>query len=156
MNDVQTMLSHKDTTVFTVGPTASIECASKSLADHDIGTLIVSDAEGRTVGIISERDIVRALSAKGGAALEAPVAEVMTRKVMACSRQDKLADVMEKMAEGRIRHLPVTENEQLVGIVSIRDVVRSRREEMRQEANASQEYIRKLDDLLRQIQLMCL
>jgi len=154
LNDVQTILSHKDATVFTVEPMASIECASKSLADHGIGALIVSDAEGGTVGIISERDIVRVLSAKGGAALETPVAEIMTREVMACSRQDKLVDMMERMTEGKIRHLPVTENEHLVGIISIRDVVRSRREEMGRKANATHEYIRKLDDLLREIQIM--
>jgi CBS domain-containing protein len=154
LNDVQTILSRKDTTVFTVEPTASIECVSKSLTDHGVGALIVSDTEGRTVGIVSERDIVRALSAMGGAALETPVAEVMTRKVTACSRQDKLVEVMERMTEGKLRHLPVIENEQLLGIVSIRDVVKSRRESMGQEANASREYIGKLDDLLRQIQIM--
>ena len=142
MNDVQTILSHKDTTVFTVEPTASIECASKSLADHGIGALIVSDAEGGTVGIISERDIVRVLSAKGGAALETSVAEVMTREVMICSRQDKVVELMRRMTESRFRHFPVIEEGLLVGIVSIGDIVKSRLEELEQETNALSEYIR--------------
>jgi CBS domain-containing protein len=147
---VQTILSRKGSAVLTVEPTASIEYASKFLAHHDVGALIVCDTEGRTVGIISERDIVRALSAKGGAALETPVAEVMTRKVVTCTPQDKLVDVMEKMMEGKLRHLPVIENGQLVGIVSIRDVVRLRLEQMGQEAQALHEHTAKL---LRQFQI---
>ena len=85
---------------------------------------------------------MRALSAMGGAALETPVAEVMTRKVMTCSRQDKLVDLMQRMTEGKFRHFPVIEEGRLVGIVSIGDVVKSRLEELEQELNAMREYIR--------------
>jgi CBS domain-containing protein len=139
---VHNILSHKGSTVYTIEPTASIAYAAKSLADHGIGALVVTGAEGRTVGIISERDIVRALSARGGAALETPVAEIMTRKVMTCSRQDKLVDLMQRMTEGKFRHFPVIEDRRLVGIVSIGDVVKARLEEMQQESNAIREYIR--------------
>jgi CBS domain-containing protein len=138
---VHHILNRKGSTVYTIEPTASIAYAAKSLADHGIGALIVTNAEGRTVGIISERDIVRALSAMGGAALETPVAEVMTRKVMVCNRQDKLVDLMQRMTEGKFRHFPVIEDGRLVGIVSIGDVVKSRLEELEQESDALREYI---------------
>jgi CBS domain-containing protein len=85
---------------------------------------------------------VRALNEKGSAVLETPVAEIMTRKVMTCSRQDKLVDLMQRMTEGKFRHFPVIEERRLVGIVSIGDVVKSRLEEMEQESNALREYIR--------------
>ena len=103
---------------------------------------MVTGADGRTVGIISERDIVRALSARGTAVLETPVAEIMTRKVISCSRQDKLVDLMQRMTEGKFRHFPVIEDGRLIGIVSIGDVVKSRLEQMEQESNALREYIR--------------
>lgn len=139
---VHTILSRKGSTVFTIEPTASIAYAAKSLADHGIGALVVTGAEGRTVGIVSERDIVRALSARGNAALETPVAEVMTRKVVTCSLQDKLVDLMQRMTEGKFRHFPVVEDGRLVGIISIGDVVKSRLEQMEQELNALRDYIR--------------
>ncbi|MGZ8982135.1 MAG: CBS domain-containing protein [Burkholderiaceae bacterium] len=104
--------------------------------------LVVMGDEGQTVGIISERDIVRAVSAMGGAALKTRVAEVMTRKVTICSRNDKLVDLMRRMTEGKFRHFPVVEEGRLVGIVSIGDVVKSRLEELQQESNAMSEYIR--------------
>ena len=106
---VHTILTRKGSTVYAIQPTASIAYAAKSLAEHGIGALVVAGAEGRTVGIISERDIVRALSARGSAVLHTPVAEIMTRKVMTCTRQEKLADLMQRMTEGKFRHLPVIE-----------------------------------------------
>jgi CBS domain-containing protein len=74
--------------------------------------------------------------------LDTPVAEVMTRKVISCSRQDKLVDLMQRMTEGKFRHFPVIEDGKLIGIVSIGDVVKSRLEAMEQESNALREYIR--------------
>jgi CBS domain-containing protein len=139
---VHTILTRKGSTVYAIQPTASIAYAAKSLAEHGIGALVVAGAEGRTVGIISERDIVRALSARGSAVLHTPVAEIMTRKVMTCTRQEKLADLMQRMTEGKFRHLPVIEEGRVVGIVSIGDVVKSRLEELEQESNELREYIR--------------
>ena len=78
----------------------------------------------------------------GGTALKTPVAEVMTRKVTTCSRNDKLVDLMQRMTEGKFRHFPVLEEGRLVGIVSIGDVVKSRLKELEQELNALNEYIR--------------
>ena len=130
---VQAILTRKGSTFCTIEPAASIADAAKSLAYHGIGALVVIGAEGQTVGIISERDIVRAVSAMGGAALQTPVAEVMTRKVTTCSLNDKLVDLMQRMTEGKFRHFPVIENQQLIGIVSIGDVVKSRLKELERE-----------------------
>jgi CBS domain-containing protein len=139
---VHTILSRKGSSVYTIEPTATIDSAAKSLAEHGIGALVVTGAEGRTIGIISERDIVRALAARGGATLETAVAELMTRKVITCSRHDKLVDLMQRMTEGKFRHFPVVEDGRLIGIVSIGDVVKSRLEQMEQESNALRDYIR--------------
>jgi CBS domain-containing protein len=138
---VHAILVRKGSTVYTIEATASVACAAKLLTDYCIGALVAMGAEGHAVGIISERDIVRALSAMGSAALAMPIAEIMTRKVMICSRRDKLIDLMHRMSEGKFRHFPVMEDRRLVGIVSIGDVVKSRLEEMEQESNTMREYI---------------
>jgi CBS domain-containing protein len=136
---VQRLLALKGTAVYKIEPTASIACAAKVLSNHSIGALVVRDIEGATVGIISERDIVRVLSARGRAALDTPVADVMTRKVMTCTRNDRLDDITQRMTERRLRHLPVVEEGRLMGIVSIRDVVRLRLEEMEQDSTVLRE-----------------
>jgi len=138
---VHGILIRKGATVFTIEPTASLAHAAKSLTNHGIGALVVTDAEDHTVGIISERDIVRALGEKESAAFETPVAEIMTRKVVFCSRHDKLVDLMQRMTDGKFRHLPVIEDGRLIGIVSIGDVVKSRLEELEQESDTLREYI---------------
>ena len=138
---VHAILIRKGATVFTIEPTDSLADAAKSLTNHGIGALVVTDAEGHTIGIISERDIVRALGEKESAAFEAPVAEIMTRKVVFCSRHDKLVDLMQRMTDGKFRHLPVIEDGRLIGIVSIGDVVESRLEELEQESDTLREYI---------------
>ena len=137
---VHTLLALKGTIVHKIGPTASIAYAAKVLSDHDIGALVVTDAEGAIVGIISERDIMRVLSARGRAALDTLVAEVMTRKVLTCSRHDRVDDIMQRMTEGKLRHLPVVEDERIIGVVSIRDVVKRQLEEMEQDLDALREY----------------
>jgi len=137
---VQTLLALKGVTVHKIEPTASIACAAKILSDHDIGALMVTDVEGAIVGIISERDIVRVLSARGRAALDTLVAEVMTRRVMTCTRHDRVDDIMQRMTEGKLRHLPVVEDGRIIGVVSIRDVVKRQLEEMEQDLDALREY----------------
>lgn len=138
---VHNMLTRKSSTIYTIEQAAPIASAIESLSDHGIGVLIVTETEGKMVGIISERDIVRAVTAKGKAALEIPVSEFMTREVKSCTRPDKLVDIMQRMSEGRFRHFPVLEDGQLVGVISIGDVVKSRIEELEQEKNALHEYI---------------
>lgn len=137
----QTLLDGKGAAVYDIQPTASIADAANVLSDYGIGALVVTSADGATIGIISERDIVRVLSARGRAALDTPVADVMTRKVLTCSRQDKVVDIMRRMTECKLRHLPVVEEGRVVGIVSIRDVVKLRLEQMERDSDALREYI---------------
>jgi CBS domain-containing protein len=139
---VKAVLSRKGTSVTTVEPTAALSAAIKVLSDKRIGALVVTGAEARIVGIISERDIVRALSQQGATALERPVAEFMTRNVVTCSERDTIAELMERMTEGKFRHIPVVEQGRLAGIVSIGDVVKRRVEELEHDGEALQDYIR--------------
>jgi CBS domain-containing protein len=139
---VKAVLSRKGTSVTTVEPTAALNVAIKVLSDKRIGALVVTGAEARVVGIISERDIVRALSQQGAQALDRPVAEFMTRNVVTCSERDTIADLMERMTEGKFRHIPVVEQGRLAGIVSIGDIVKRRVEELEHDGEALQDYIR--------------
>jgi CBS domain-containing protein len=139
---VKAILSRKGTTVVTADPNASLGEAVKTLAAHRIGAIVVTGADHRIVGILSERDIVRVLAEKGPSALNAPIAEAMTRKVTTCGAGDTVSELMERMTEGKFRHLPVVEQGRLTGIISIGDIVKSRVQEMEQESNALRDYIR--------------
>jgi CBS domain-containing protein len=138
---VKTILSDKGSDVVTIEPTATLAEASQLLAQHRIGAVLVTGAGQRIVGIVSERDIVRALAKYGAEALSLPLTDVMTRKVVTCSRADTIAELMERMTGGKFRHLPVVEDDRLVGIVSIGDVVKMRLQEMEHEQNALRDYI---------------
>ncbi|HEY4920359.1 MAG TPA: CBS domain-containing protein [Xanthobacteraceae bacterium] len=139
---VKAILSRKGTNVVTADPNASLGEAVKTLAAHRIGAIVVTGADRRIVGILSERDIVRVLAEKGPSALDAPIAEAMTRKVTTCAAGDTVSELMERMTEGKFRHLPVVEQGRLTGIISIGDIVKSRVQEMEQESNALRDYIR--------------
>ena len=138
---VKAILSRKGRDVVTIAPTAQLSEAVKLLADRRIGAVIVTGAEGRVAGILSERDIVRSLGERGPAALQENVATVMTRKVSTCSEADTIALIMERMTAGKFRHMPVVEQGRLVGVISIGDVVKWRVEEIEGESNALREYI---------------
>jgi CBS domain-containing protein len=138
---VKAILSTKGRDVVTVPPTATLSEAIKVLAEHRIGAVVVTDADGRVEGILSERDLVRALAEQGASALAASVASVMTRRVVACSERETVGDIMERMTGGKFRHVPVIENGRLAGIISIGDVVKHRLGEMERESNALREYI---------------
>lgn len=139
---VKTILARKGSSVVTIDPTATVAIAAKTLSDRGIGALVVTGAEGRTIGIVSERDIVRALGQRGVAVLDTPVADIMTRRVVTCGQQDTIGELMQQMTDGKFRHVPVVEQDRLIGIVSIGDVVKSRLEQMEQESNALRDYIR--------------
>jgi len=139
---VNQILSQKGSRVFTIEPAATLATAVQMLVERRIGALVVTGADGRIVGIISERDIVRVLGEKGTAALGAPVAEAMTRKVVTCGHNETIAEIMERMTGGKFRHVPVIEQGRLVGIVSIGDVVKARLGELEHEHDALREYIR--------------
>ncbi len=115
--------------------------ATKILADRKIGALVVTGAGGRIIGIVSERDMVRAFAQHGVSAFQRPLTDVMTRKVMTCSLTDTVSMLMERMTAGKFRHLPVTDNDDLVGIISIGDVVKYRLTELEFEKDAMRDYI---------------
>lgn len=128
--NVKAILSRKGREVLTIEPTARLAAAVNLLAQRRIGALIVTDGKGHIAGVITERDIVRALDEKGVAVLNVPVAEIMTRKVVTCAQTATVGEIMERMTQGKFRHLPVTERGSLAGIVSIGDVVKERLEEL--------------------------
>jgi CBS domain-containing protein len=139
---VKAILSKKGTDVLTIEPTKNLATAAKLLAEHAIGALVVTGPDRRIVGIVSERDIVQELAAHGPAALELPLTDVMTRRVMTCSLSDTISSVMERMTQGKFRHLPVLEDGKLIGIISIGDVVKERVGEVEEESKAMLDYIR--------------
>jgi len=138
---VKAILSHKGRNVTTIEPTATLETAIATLAGERIGALVVLGAEQRVIGIVSERDVVRALSEQGAAAVKGPLSQVMTREVVTCSETDTVSAIMERMTTGKFRHIPVVEHGRLAGIVSIGDVVKHRLNEMEAESAALRDYI---------------
>ena len=138
---VKAILSAKGGNVVTIEPNTNVLAAAKLLAERRIGALVVTGPDHRVVGIVSERDIVQRLAERGPAALELPLTDVMTRKVMICNPADTISSVMERMTEGKFRHLPVVEQGRLTGIVSIGDVVKHRLQEMEREQSALRDYI---------------
>ena len=126
--NISSLLSSKGNRVITIQPDQTVRHALVLLAEHNIGALVVVDATPQPVGILSERDIVRAAARNEGVFSE-PVAALMTRNVVLGLPQDDLASVGNTMTERRIRHLPVVEGGKLVGIVSIGDVVKAQRDQ---------------------------
>jgi CBS domain-containing protein len=138
---VKAILSAKGGDVISIDPTATLDTAVKTLAAHRIGALLVLGPDRRVIGILSERDIVRALAERGAGVLSEPLAQVMTRKVVTCSESDSVGVLMERMTTGKFRHLPVIEDDRLVGLVSIGDLVKRRIDGIEQEAAAMRDYI---------------
>jgi CBS domain-containing protein len=138
---VKTILSAKGNNVVSIEPNATLETAVRTLAEHRIGALLVLGPDRRVIGILSERDIVRTLAELGAAALAQPLAQVMTRRVVTCNPSETISVIMERMTAGKFRHVPVVEQDQVVGIVSIGDVVKYRLHEMEHESAALRDYI---------------
>ena len=138
---VQAILSTKGSEVTTIGPNATLETAIGILAERRIGALVVLGADRRLIGILSERDIVRALAKDGTAVLKETLSQVMTRKVHTCTSDETVSAIMERMTTGKFRHIPVVEQDRLVGLVSIGDVVKHRLMEMERESAALRDYI---------------
>jgi CBS domain-containing protein len=137
---VSRILALKGRDVTTITPHRSVADAIALLAAKRIGAVIVGGDDGAVLGILSERDIVRALAA-GADALQHPVSRYMTAEVITCAPDMLIIDVMEEMTAGRFRHMPVMEGGRLAGIVSIGDVVKHRLDEMQHETQALREYI---------------
>jgi CBS domain-containing protein len=139
--NVATILKQKGRSVATVAPTATLQEVAKRLAQRRIGALVVVGSRGQIEGIVSERDIIRALSETGAGCLGRPVAESMTRQVATCQETDTLDEMMAMMTQGRFRHVPVVTDGDLVGIISIGDVVKHHVAEIEMEATAMRAYI---------------
>jgi CBS domain-containing protein len=138
---VKSIIELKGREVVTMEPGVSLDVAAKLLAERRIGAVVVLGADDRVVGILSERDIVRAIAERGTAAMQEQVAQVMTRKVVTCTFDETLHSIMERMTAGKFRHLPVIEQGKLAGIISIGDVVKHRIVEIEQESDALKNYI---------------
>ncbi len=128
--------------VATVAPDESLRVAASALAARRIGALVVTDAAGKVVGILSERDIVRRLAAVGGACLDLTVREVMTGPVTTREADVTTDELMQVMTDGRFRHVPITDEAGvLVGIVSVGDVVKSTIDTLEVEKAALTDYV---------------
>lgn len=138
---VAQILTRKGSAVITVAPSETLHGVVDLLAKNRIGAVVVDDGKGGIAGIVSERDVVRALSQHGGGAMSKTVADIMTKKVRTCTPQDTEGELMGLMTEHRIRHLPVLEGGKLAGMISIGDVVKLRIESIEREAEEMKSYI---------------
>ena len=138
---VSDVLKHKGYRVVTVAPLQSVASVVDLLTQNRIGAAPVTDADGRLVGIISERDVIRGLSEHREAVLTMAAEQLMTREVMTCAPGSSIVELMEVMTNQRIRHLPVVQNGALAGIVSIGDVVKQRLAEAQFELDELRRYI---------------
>ena len=133
MNVTHIMKLKGSSAVETISPEASIATAAAILAEKRFGALVVSVAGDDIAGILSERDIVRALAREAGGCLTMPVSKLMTETVEHCSPEEKADSVLDRMTSGRFRHMPVIEDGKMVGLLSIGDVVKARMNEIEQE-----------------------
>jgi len=126
---VEAILKNKGRNVFTIRPEHSVSEAAALMSAKKVGVAMVCDAKARVVGVVSERDVVNGITQYGKGVVDMPVRNIMTSPVVSCQPTDTVKKVMEVMTERRIRHLPVIENDELVGIVSIGDAVNFRLKE---------------------------
>jgi CBS domain-containing protein len=138
---VRSILNTKGHQIMSVEPDAKLAAAVKLLGEKKIGAVLVMN-QSRLEGILYERDIVRVIGERGAGALEEPVSQVMTRKVVTCKETDTVAELMETMTTGKFRHLPVTDNGKVVGLISIGDIVKRRVQEYESEQEALRDYIK--------------
>jgi CBS domain-containing protein len=139
--NVAAILRQKGRAVTTASPSMTLLEVANKLAAKRIGAIVVVGTRGDVAGIISERDIIRALSEHGAECLGKPASETMTRQVVTCRETDTLDELMAMMTAKRFRHLPVVTDDALVGIISIGDVVKHHVAEVEMEATAMREYI---------------
>ncbi len=141
MTTVAAILKHKGYQVTTVSPTLSIERVASVLAEQRIGAVLVVDSAAQLLGIVSERDIVRCLSANGARTLEMTAGQLMTRALQVAHPDTTVAEAMARMTVGRFRHLPVMDRDTLVGLISIGDVVKARIMEQEDEVDNLKAYV---------------
>ncbi len=138
--NVNTILNLKGRNVITAKPTDLVADLTKIFAENKIGSILIVE-DGAVKGIVSERDVVRAIGHRGAEILRLPVSRIMTKDVITCQGDDTINQLMGVMTQGRFRHVPVIDQGQLVGIISIGDVVQQRIAETELEASAMRSYI---------------
>ncbi len=138
---VACILKHKGSEVAHVAPTDSIAVVSALLAARRIGAVLVLDTAGQLLGIVSERDIVRALAGQGTATLEMTAAQLMTSSLFTVTPATTVAEAMTLMTANRVRHLPVLRDGALAGLVSIGDIVKTRIEQQAHEVDSLRAYV---------------
>jgi CBS domain-containing protein len=138
---VAAILSQKGRQVVTMGPKQALREVCETLVTHKIGAVVLVDMNGRIAGILSERDIVRALASHGGKALDEPAEDYMSTKVVTCVEPETTDQVLGRMTAGRFRHMPVVREDRLIGLISIGDVVARRIELAEREAAEMRAYI---------------
>lgn len=137
---VSDILKSKGITVVSAPPSMPVTDAARLLAEKRIGSILILE-RGKVAGILSERDIVRALATEGPSCLDGPVSRLMTAKVVTCTPAQTIADVMEMMTRGRFRHVPVVDDGVVAGMISIGDVVKWRLEEAQEEVRQMAAYV---------------
>ena len=138
---VRNLLASKSGKVLTVGRDQTVKELIDILAERRIGALVVVDAQGKLTGIISERDVVRLAAAHGAAALDLLIGDVMTKDVVIGTPQDDVLSVAHTMTERRFRHLPILEGDELIGMISIGDIMKAQRDAYRGEIDTLQTHI---------------
>lgn len=133
---VSQILRSKAPGVITIVPEASLREAAELLADRRVGALIVSPDGKKVAGIISERDLVRELGKRGTECLDDSVQKVMTRQIYGCKPEDQADQVLRIMTDRRFRHMPVMQGDEMIGVISIGDVVAARLKELETEKDA--------------------
>ncbi len=135
------ILAQKGRSVTTIQPTKTLRDVVEVLAAKHIGAIVIADADGRMEGIVSERDVVRAIAQQGCDALDGPVSTYMTKNVVTTTDEESVISAVQKMSTGRFRHMPVVADGRLAGMVSTGDAIKYRLEQMEQEQSALREYI---------------
>ena len=138
---VAQIIAEKGASVLTAGANDRITRLLKLLASRNVGAIVICDAAGAVIGIVSERDIVRAFADNGAAVLDMTAADLMTREVVTCSKEDTVIELMSVMTERRIRHLPVIDDGVLAGVISIGDVVKYRLADAESELTGLRDYV---------------
>ncbi|MGA2037243.1 MAG: CBS domain-containing protein [Acidimicrobiales bacterium] len=138
---ISKLLATKGSSVATIPPGATVADAVVELREHGIGALVVSSDQQHIEGIVSERDVVRALTDRAGALLEDPVSSIMSPTVTTCSPDDEIESLMSTMTDKRFRHVPVVRDGVLCGIISIGDVVKYRIGQLEKDRNELVDYI---------------
>lgn len=138
---VANILKIKGRDIITLAPHRTMADAVRTLSEKRIGAIVIAGGDGGIVGILSERDVVRAIGQDGPDGLTHPISRHMTSKVETARESDSVYEIMERMTVGKFRHIPVVENGRIAGIISIGDVVKHRLAEMEAEARAMRDYI---------------